>query len=141
MLPAKKDCNIEDGVPEAMFITVFRAGLSHGLNRKTCLIMIKLCMANSYLIGSAQVAPRALDCPLKTQISTECKAPEALRCNGSYNSKANASASYLDPYKMCLLCYKGVAGAVEAITTKSCTISMPYREDWEVSARIAFQTK
>ena len=96
---------------------------------------------NYYLGGSAQVAPRALGCPPKTQISTECKAPEALRCNGSYNSKANASASYADPHKMCSQCNKAVAGAVEVVTAKSCKIFMPCSEDWEFSARIAFQAK
>jgi len=37
------------------------------------------------------------------------------------------------------LCYKGVAGAVKSVTAKSCKIFMPCSEDWEVSARIAFQ--
>ena len=96
---------------------------------------------NYYLVGSAQVVPRALGCPPKRQISTECKAPEALRCNGSYDSKGNASASYADPHRMCSLCYNGLAGAVEVVTTNSYKISMPCREDWEVSARTTVQTK
>lgn len=38
-------------------------------------------------------------------------------------------------------CNKAVAGAVEVVTAKSCKIFMPCSEDWEFSARIAFQAK